>query len=269
MLVANARAARRALPVPLALENIAALLEWPGAEMDEAIFLAEALERADALLLLDVANVYANARNHGWDPLEYLDRLPLERLAYVHVAGGVEHGGLYHDSHAHPVPAEVLGLLEELSARVAVPGVLLERDDRFPPDAEIVAELDVIAAAVERGAARREAARCFSCLRLASGWRPSRRPSCGPWPTGPRPPRGSTRPASAPRPTPWPGSAPGAWLAPGLLWPARWATVSGRSSSPMRPRPARPATVGPSPTAAPSPARSPTGENCRRPPTSR
>ena len=126
--------------------------------MDEAIFLAEALERADALLLLDVANVYANARNHGWDPLEYLDRLPLERLAYVHVAGGVERGGLYHDSHAHPVPAEVLGLLEELSARVAVPGVLLERDDRFPPDAEIVAELDAIAAAVERGAARREAA---------------------------------------------------------------------------------------------------------------
>ena len=61
----------------------------------------------------------------------------------------------------------------------------------------------------------------------------------------------------------------GAWPAPGLLWPARWATVSGRSSPPSRPRPARPATVGPSPTAAPSPARSPTGENCRRPPTSR
>ena len=78
MLVANARAARRKLPVPLALENIAALLEWPGAEMDEAIFLAEALERADALLLLDVANVYANARNHGWDPVAYLDRLPLD-----------------------------------------------------------------------------------------------------------------------------------------------------------------------------------------------
>jgi len=158
VLVANARAARRKLPVPLALENIAALLEWPGAEMNEATFLAEAVERADALLLLDVANVYANARNHGWDPLEYLDRLPLERLAYVHVAGGVERGGLYHDSHAHPVPAEVLGLLEELSARVAVPGVLLERDDRFPPDTEVIAELDAIAATVARGAARREAA---------------------------------------------------------------------------------------------------------------
>jgi uncharacterized protein (UPF0276 family) len=158
VLVANVRAARRALPVPLALENIAALVEWPGAEMDEASFLAEALERADALLLLDVANVYANARNHGWDPRAYLDRLPLERLAYVHVAGGVERGGLYHDSHAHPVPAVVLGLLEDVSARVAVPGVLLERDDRFPPNAEIVAELDAIAAAVARGAARREAA---------------------------------------------------------------------------------------------------------------
>src|SRR6516162_2883535 len=83
-------------------------------------------------------------------------RQPLERLAYVHVAGGVERLGLYHDTHAHPVTPAVLNLLAELCARASVPGVLLERDDRFPPDAELTAELGAMAEAVARGNARRE-----------------------------------------------------------------------------------------------------------------
>ncbi|MFP5263984.1 MAG: DUF692 domain-containing protein [Blastocatellia bacterium] len=156
---ANVLAAKSVLQVPLALENIATLFEWPGAEMDEATFLAEALERTDTLLLLDVSNLYANSRNHGFDPVSYIDRLPLERLAYAHVAGGVERGGLYHDTHAHPIARGALDLLEELCARVTPPGVLLERDDGFPPDAELEAELDAIAASAERGSRRRGASR--------------------------------------------------------------------------------------------------------------
>jgi hypothetical protein len=157
LVVANVREAKAALPVPLALENIAALFEWPNPEIDEATFLTAVLERADVLLLLDIANVYANARNWGHDPLEFLDRIPLERIAYVHVGGGNEHGGLYHDTHGHDVPAAVLDLLAELGARADVPGVMLERDDRFPTDSELNGELDAIAAAVARGGARRMA----------------------------------------------------------------------------------------------------------------
>jgi uncharacterized protein (UPF0276 family) len=153
LVVANAREAKAALPVPLALENIATLFEWPNPEMDEATFLTEALERADVLLLLDIENVYANARNRGYDSLTFLDRIPVERIAYVHVAGGTERGGLYHDTHTHDVPAAVLDLVAELSARVKVPGIMLERDDRFPLDAVLNAELDAISSAVARGAA--------------------------------------------------------------------------------------------------------------------
>jgi uncharacterized protein (UPF0276 family) len=156
VIVANVREAKQSLSVPLALENIATLLEWPGAEMDEADFLAEVLKKADVQLLLDVENVYANARNHRKDPVHFLDRIPLHRIAYVHVAGGVDRDGIYHDSHAHAIPAPVLELLEELCSRVAVPGVLLERDDGFPTNAELNVELDAIAAAVARGNARRE-----------------------------------------------------------------------------------------------------------------
>jgi uncharacterized protein (UPF0276 family) len=157
VLVANVRAAQAVLPVPLALENIATVFGWPDAEMDEAAFLTEILERTDALLLLDVANVYANARNHDFDAAAFLDGLPLERIAYVHMAGGVERNGIYHDSHAEAVTAAVLELLEDLCARTAVPGVMLERDDCFPPDAELNAELDAIRSAAARGASRRGA----------------------------------------------------------------------------------------------------------------
>jgi uncharacterized protein len=154
VLAANVRLAQAELPVPLALEHIAALLEWPAPELDEAAFLTELLNRTEAFLLLDVANLYASARNHGGDPLAFLDALPLERIAYMHVAGGAERDGLYHDTHAHPTPAAVLDLVTEVCARREPPGVLLERDDAYPPETELAAELDAITAATRRGAGR-------------------------------------------------------------------------------------------------------------------
>ncbi|SCG43094.1 hypothetical protein GA0070609_1267 [Micromonospora echinaurantiaca] len=144
---ANVDRAQAQLPVPIALEPVAALFDWPDDELDEAAFLTEILDRTGALLLLDVANVYANARNRGTDPIALLDRLPLERVAYAHVAGGAEHGGFYHDTHTDPVPAEVLDLLGELCARHRPPALLLERDGHYPPAATLRAELDALAAA--------------------------------------------------------------------------------------------------------------------------
>ncbi len=150
VVVANVQATQAALPVPLALENIATLFEWPDAEMDEATFLAEILDQTGALLLLDLANVYANSHNHGRDPRELLDSIPLNRIAYVHMAGGFEEGGVYHDTHRHGVPAPVLELLTDLCRRAPVPGVMLERDGLFPPHELLNGELDAIAAATNR-----------------------------------------------------------------------------------------------------------------------
>ena len=105
VLVDNVRAAQAMLGVPLALENIAPLLAWPDAEMSEGAFLAELCERTGAWLLLDVANLHASAVNLGQDPARVLDELPLERVVYVHAAGGVERDGVYHDTHAHALTA--------------------------------------------------------------------------------------------------------------------------------------------------------------------
>jgi hypothetical protein len=145
--VANVRRTQAALDVPIALEPIAAIFDWPDDEMDEAAFLTEILDRTGALLLLDVANVHANALNRGTDPVALLDRLPLERVAYVHVAGGAEHDGIYHDTHTHAVPAPVLDLVAELCARRRPPALMLERDGDYPAAAELRAELDAIAKA--------------------------------------------------------------------------------------------------------------------------
>ena len=146
-IVANVRRTQAELPVPLALEPIAALFEWPDDELTEAQFLTEVLEQTGALLLLDVANVYANARNRGDEPTALLDALPLDRIAYVHVAGGAEHDGLYHDTHTDPTPPEVLDLVRELCARHRPPALMLERDGHYPPADELRAELSAIAAA--------------------------------------------------------------------------------------------------------------------------
>jgi uncharacterized protein (UPF0276 family) len=155
IVVRNVRAAQALLPVPLALENIATLFEWPRPEMDETTFLNEVLDRTGALLLLDLANLHANARNHGGDAVAWLDRIAPERIAYVHVAGGAYGAdGLYHDTHAHALPAPVLALLDTLCARVRPPGVLIERDDRFSSDAAMNAELDAVAAILRGSHAR-------------------------------------------------------------------------------------------------------------------
>jgi uncharacterized protein len=155
ILVENIQQVEAILPVPLALENISTLFEWPGAEMEEAEFLTQLCERTEALLLLDIENIYANARNLGGDPVAFLEKLPLGKIAYVHIAGGLEQNGVYHDTHTAAIPDGVFALLEELCARVAVPGVMLERDGRFPDEAELNAELDAIAEAVHRGQVRR------------------------------------------------------------------------------------------------------------------
>ncbi|MGW1892830.1 DUF692 domain-containing protein [Streptomyces sp. NPDC002004] len=148
VLCANVRIAQDALPVPLALENIAALISWPGEEMTEGQFLYDLVDRTGVRLLIDVANLHTNHVNRGEDPAKALDELPVEAIAYVHVAGGLERDGVWHDTHAHPVPRPVLDVLADLADRVTPPGVLLERDENFPAPEELERELDAIRSTV-------------------------------------------------------------------------------------------------------------------------
>ncbi|MCX4830053.1 DUF692 family protein [Streptomyces sp. NBC_00006] len=156
VLCENVRIAQDALPVPLAVENIAALFGWPGEELTEGQFLYELVERTGVRLLIDVANLHTNHVNRGEDPAKALAELPVEAIAYVHVAGGFERDGVWHDSHSHPVPPAVLDVLAELASRVTPPGVLLERDDNFPEDlGELGREVEVVRETVAAGSGPR------------------------------------------------------------------------------------------------------------------
>ena len=140
----NVRVAQDNLPVPLALENPATLFTWPDNELTQGQFLAELVERTGAHLLVDVANLHTRLVNHGVDPRDELRDLPLEAVAYVHVAGGLLRDGLWHDTHAHPVTEPVLEVLATLCALRRPPGILLERDANHPPPDELAAELATI-----------------------------------------------------------------------------------------------------------------------------
>ncbi|WP_133886546.1 DUF692 domain-containing protein [Streptomyces sp. BK208] len=169
VLCENVRIAQDALPVPLAVENIAALISWPDEELTEGQFLYELADRTGVRLLIDVANLHTNHVNRGEDPAEALGELPLEAIAYVHVAGGFERDGVWHDSHAHPVAQPVLDILTDLASRVAPPGVLLERDENFPEGDELRSEVAAIGAAVAKGRATRAAATGVTVTPRASG----------------------------------------------------------------------------------------------------
>jgi uncharacterized protein (UPF0276 family) len=151
VLVENIKEAMDQLPVPLALENISTLFEWPGAELSEEAFIREVLDASGALLLLDVENLYANSINHRFDAHAYIDGIGVDRIAYCHIAGGSQGTHAYHDTHSDPVPKGVLDLLTHLASRTRLRGYMLERDGAFDAVESIAAELDAIDAAVATG----------------------------------------------------------------------------------------------------------------------
>jgi uncharacterized protein (UPF0276 family) len=129
----RAREVRAALGVPLAVENISWYAHPGPQELDEATFLRELVLGADLGLLLDVNNVYVNAKNHGFDAWEFLAALPLERVVQLHVAGHqVERLGFRIDTHGEPVCDEVFALLGRTLERTGPGPVLLVRDNHIP-----------------------------------------------------------------------------------------------------------------------------------------
>jgi len=139
--VARAKDLQARLPVPLLLENITYYAELGAAEMDEADFVTAVLEGADTGWLLDVNNVYVNALNFGFDPKAWLARMPLDRVAQIHIAGHKKFGELTVDTHGADVIDPVIELMQWTLARLGRPvPVLLERDNHIPDFELLLAE---------------------------------------------------------------------------------------------------------------------------------
>ena len=100
--------------VPFLLENLTHFLPGLPSEhgRDEIEFLNDLLDRSRCFLLLDLYNLHCNAVNQGFDCRDALARLRLDRVAQVHVAGGVNEQGLQLDVHSREVPEAVWELLD-------------------------------------------------------------------------------------------------------------------------------------------------------------
>jgi uncharacterized protein (UPF0276 family) len=157
----NIKKAARVVGSMPEMENIATLVEPPGSTMSEAEWIARTIAAAGCGLLLDVHNFYANAINFGSDPLHFLDRIPLDRVRTLHIAGGKwiksPDGSRDYllDDHLHAVTEPVYDLVAEVAARCSQPlTVLLERDGSYPEMPLLLEELDRARAALARGRAR-------------------------------------------------------------------------------------------------------------------
>lgn len=153
------RQAQDILGMRIGIENASYYVAPPGAEMTEAEFISAVIEEADCLLHLDVNNVHVNSRNFGFDPLAFIDALPLERACYLHMAGHhVEADGLLVDTHGAAVIDPVWRLLDATYARVGPLSTCLERDFNIPALPDLVAEVGRIAAAQRNCAQARKVA---------------------------------------------------------------------------------------------------------------
>jgi uncharacterized protein (UPF0276 family) len=126
------KAAQDYLEVPVCVENVSSYAEFHASEMNEWQFLTEVTEQADCGILLDVNNIYVSAWNHGFDPYEYLNNIPLHRVAQIHVAGHSTFDKYVLDTHTGPVKNEVWQLYAEAIKLGGFTNTLLEWDADIP-----------------------------------------------------------------------------------------------------------------------------------------
>lgn len=142
----------------LVLENVSSYVEYHASTLPEWAFLAEIAERADCLILLDVNNIHVSAFNNGFDPQAYLAGIPPQRVQQMHLAGHEDNGTHIIDTHDHPIVDGVWSLYRAAVGRFGAGSVMIERDDKIPPLAELLTELETARRIASEAAGKAEAA---------------------------------------------------------------------------------------------------------------
>jgi uncharacterized protein (UPF0276 family) len=153
-MVARVSVVQDRLRRPLLIENVSSYLELPGADMPEWEFLAELARSTGCGILLDVNNVYVSARNHGFDPITYIDALPVSAIGELHVAGHSEQTfdgrTIVVDTHNTRVAPAVWLLLDHAARRFGDVPVLVEWDSELPEFGVLEQEAALASAYMDR-----------------------------------------------------------------------------------------------------------------------
>lgn len=124
------------------LENVSSYVTFKGSTFTEWDFLSAVAKEADCKILLDINNIYVSAFNHGFDPLEYLQGIPVDRVQQFHLAGHSNHETHIIDTHDAPIVDPVFDLYEAALKRFGKIATMIERDDNIPPLPELLNELE-------------------------------------------------------------------------------------------------------------------------------
>lgn len=127
----RARIVQDYLELPFALENLSSYVAFQADQMNEWDFYGAVVEKADILMMLDVNNIYVSSRNHGFDPKQYYQNIPLDRVVQIHLAGHSDKGTHVIDTHDDYVRDEVWALYGEIWPLTNGASTLLEWDDNF------------------------------------------------------------------------------------------------------------------------------------------
>lgn len=132
------------------LENVSSYVTYHDSQMTEWEFLCEICERADCLILLDINNIYVSAYNHNFDPVTYLQAVPVERVYQFHLAGHTRQDDLIIDTHDQPISDPVYDLYATAVQRFGRVSTMIERDDNIPPLSELLDELGQVRGIAEQ-----------------------------------------------------------------------------------------------------------------------
>jgi uncharacterized protein (UPF0276 family) len=138
--VDRVRAVQDILRRQILLENVSSYMTFKESTMTEWEFLGELARRADCGILLDVNNIFVSAHNHRFDPDEYLNAVPVDRVGQLHLAGHSDKGTHLLDTHDAPVPNAVWELFRSAVRRFGRVSTLVEWDERIPELDELLAE---------------------------------------------------------------------------------------------------------------------------------
>lgn len=127
----RARIVQDYLELPFALENLSSYVAYNDDQMPEWEFYGAIVEKADIHMMLDVNNIYVSSRNHGFDPLDYINKIPMERVLQIHLAGHTDKGTYLLDTHDDYVKDEVWELYGKVYPMTNGVSTLLEWDDNF------------------------------------------------------------------------------------------------------------------------------------------
>lgn len=129
---------------PLVIENVSYYTPV-AAEMDEITFINQVINESGCQLLLDVNNVYVNAFNHNYNAQEFIRQLPLDKVAYIHMAGHEKVSpDLIIDTHGQPIIDPVYELFDYTAQLLKPVPVLLERDFNIPETMELITEMRLL-----------------------------------------------------------------------------------------------------------------------------